>query len=134
MQPLFMLDTNAVSAMVRGKSASLEKAVASVGFASLCISVLTEAEIRYGLARKPEARKIAASANALLRELSIREWDSPAAVAYSTMRAGMEATGSVLSVFDALIAAHALSTNCTLVTADKAFSMVPNLKTVNWEV
>lgn len=134
MKPVFMLDTNAVSAMARGKSRSMDKAVAIAGTKNLCISVMTEAEIRFGLARKPEATKIAISANALLAELPVLDWGSPEAAAYAAMRATMETSGATLSVFDSLIAAHALSSGCTLVTADKAFSMVPNLKTVNWEV
>lgn len=134
MKPIYMLDTNAVSAMIRGKSSKIDNAVASVGTANLCISVMTEAEIRFGLARKPEATKIATSAKALLAELPVLDWSSPEAAAYAAMRANMEASGATLSVFDSLIAAHALSSGCTLVTADKAFSMVPNLKTVDWEI
>lgn len=134
MKPIYMLDTNAVSAMIRRKSSKIDNSVASVGTANLCISVMTEAEIRYGLARKPEATKIAISAKALLAELPILGWGSPEAATYAAMRATMEASGATLSHFDSLIAAHALASGCTLVTADKAFSMVPNLKTINWEV
>jgi tRNA(fMet)-specific endonuclease VapC len=134
MKPIFMLDTNAVSALIRGKSSKIDKAVAIAGSDTLCISVITEAEIRFGLARKPEAIKIAISANALLAELPILDWCSPEAAKYASMRAKMEASGATLSHFDALIAAHALAADCTLITADKAFSMVPNLKIENWEV
>ena len=128
-----MLDTNAVSAIIRGKSSKIDDAVTKAGTENLCISVMTEAEIRFGLARKPEAIRIAKSANALLADLEILNWDTREAQTYASMRATMGATGATLSHFDALIAAHALSAGCTLISADKAFAMVPNLKTENWE-
>ena len=133
MPQTFMLDTNAVSAIIRAKSPALERAVTNAGFSSLCISVITEAEILFGLARKPEATRIAQSANAILQILTKFDWKSREADVHATMRAKLEKNGTPIALFDSLIAAHALSAGCTLVTADKAFSMVPNLKTVNWE-
>lgn len=132
-QIAYMLDTNAVSAIIRGKSANIERAVGKAGLENLCISVITQAEILFGLARKPEATKIAQSANSILPLLTTLDWGSREAQVHAVMRARLEVDGTPIALFDSLIAAHALSIGCTLVTADRAFSMVPNLATVNWE-
>ena len=50
MNGLLMLDTNAVSAVVKGLAPALTSKLSTTPF---CISVITEAEIRYGLARRP---------------------------------------------------------------------------------
>lgn len=128
-----MLDTNAVSAIIRGKSLAIERAVSNAGIENLCISVITEAEILFGLERKPEATKIAKSARSMLSLLAILPWGSREAHIHAVMRANLTKQGTPIALFDSLIVAHAIAADCTLVTADKAFSMVPNLKTVNWE-
>ena len=44
----------------------------------------------------------------------------------------MEKQGFIMGTLDLMIAAHALTENCTLVTSDKAFNMVPELIIQNW--
>ena len=44
----------------------------------------------------------------------------------------MEKQGFVMGALDLMIAAHAVSENCTLVTSDNAFKMVPDLVIQNW--
>ena len=45
----WMLDTNAASAVIKGRSPELDRQIAG---ASVCISVITEAELRFGLVRR----------------------------------------------------------------------------------
>lgn len=50
----WMLDTNTVSYIVRGESAAARNRLDGLKINEVgCISVVTEAEIRYGLAKKP---------------------------------------------------------------------------------
>ena len=52
---------------------------------------------------------------------------------YGDLRAYLEKQGRPIGSLDMLIAAHALSTNCVLVTNnEKEFIRVPNLKIDNW--
>jgi tRNA(fMet)-specific endonuclease VapC len=44
----------------------------------------------------------------------------------------MDRSGKSLTPLDMLIAAHALSIDAVLVTSDKAFLHVPQMKTVSW--
>jgi tRNA(fMet)-specific endonuclease VapC len=131
---IYMLDTNTVAYIVdgRSKAARLKLAEVPQGF-SVAISAITEAEIRYGLARKPEATRLRAAMEEFLSRVSILPWDSNVARMYGKMRARMSAQGKTLSSLDLLIAAHAASLGAVLVTNDRAFQEAEGLySTVNW--
>jgi tRNA(fMet)-specific endonuclease VapC len=101
--------------------------------APITISAITEAEILYGLAKRPEATRLRAAVEALLASVEILAWDSEAAMAYGTLRARLSAAGKSLSAMDMLIAAHAVATDAILVTRDAAFLQVEALRpVVNW--
>ena len=50
--PLYMLDTDTVSYLVRGKTPALDAHVATVSPKHLCISAVTRGELLYGLKLK----------------------------------------------------------------------------------
>jgi tRNA(fMet)-specific endonuclease VapC len=129
----FMLDTNAVSRIIRDPSPEREARLQAVPPADLCISAITEGELRFGLARRPAARRLAEVVEAFLARVDILPWDSVAAARYGELRAGLETQGTPLADLDTLIAAHALAAEAVLVTADKAFGRVPDLTVEDWE-
>jgi len=130
----WMLDTNTVSYIVRGESPAARDRLDGLKINEIgCISVVTEAEIRYGLARKPPSAALRTALNHFLGRIQILSWGSDEAQAYGTIRFKLERAGKILSALDMLIAAHAISTNATLVTGDKAFAQVEDLRPpVNW--
>jgi tRNA(fMet)-specific endonuclease VapC len=132
----WMLDTNTVSYIVRGISPAARDRLDGLKINEVgCISVVTEAEIRYGLARKPPSLAFRTVLNDFLGKIQILPWCSDEALAYGTLRFKLERAGKVLSALDMLIAAHAISANATLVTGDKAFAQVEDLRPpVNWAV
>jgi len=131
---LFLLDTNMVSYIVKGRSQAARHKMLSVkGDEIVCISTITEAEIRYGLARRPEASALKSLMEAFLASVQVLPWGRDEAEAYGELRAGLEASGRALGNMDMLIAAHAVSLGATLVSNDKAFQHVESLHaTVNW--
>jgi tRNA(fMet)-specific endonuclease VapC len=65
--------------------------------------------------------------------LEILPYGDNAAQYYGKLRAFLEKQGTPIGSLDMLIAAHALSVNCTLVTNnEKEFSRVPHLRIENW--
>jgi len=107
--------------------------VEGIDHARITISTITEAEILYGLAKRPEATRLRAAVEALLESVEILAWDSAAAAAYGALRARLTATGKSLSAMDMLIAAHAVATDAILVTRDAGFAQVGFLRpVVNW--
>jgi len=136
MSRIWMLDTNTVSHIVRGKSPAARAKLESLkGEETACISVITEAELRYGTAKQAPGSARQAALNILFGRLRILPWTSEEALVYGDLRAKLERSGKVLGNLDMLIAAHAISANATLVTRDKTFAQVEDLRPpVNWAV
>ena len=132
---IYLLDANTVSYIVKGQSRHARRKLERVSVDhDVSISVMTEAEMRLGLARGKLSAATEAAVELFLSKIDILPWDSAAARAYGLLRAGQERKGRPLSVEDLMIAAHALSLGLTLVTHDGAFSYVDGLKTEDWTV
>lgn len=125
----WMLDTNAASAVIKSRSPELDRRIAG---ASVCISVITEAELRFGIVRRRAQSALVRTVEAFLACTQILPWTSETARIYGDLRAELEAKGRPLGALDLLIAAHALSERRTLMTADEAFAQVPGLALGNW--
>ena len=128
MSARLMLDTNAVSAIVKGRAGALSGALKDKEY---CISVITEAELRFGLVRRvvnPDLRRIVEN---FLRSVDILPWTSASARRYGLLRSELEAMGKPLAHMDLLIATHALAEDCTLISADRAFARVPGLRVLD---
>lgn len=130
--PAHLLDTNTASFIIRGGPPHLLARLQAQPVSTIGISTITEAEIRYGLARKPGATMLAVAVSAFLRHVQAMPWDSEAAVSYGALRAALEAAGTPLGGMDTLIAAHALAVGSTLVTNDQAFRHVAGLTVEDW--
>ena len=126
----YMLDTNAASSLIRGQgNLALQTLVVE---RDACISVITEAEIRFGVKRRPQATRLAKAVEMFLLDMPCLPWTSATAERYAELRSDMETLGVGLSAMDLLIAAHALAEDCTLISADRAFAKVPGLSLLDW--
>ena len=132
MKTLYLLDTNTVSYYIADKPPQVRENLRRVNLQSTAVSAITEAELRYGVARKPGAMRRRTSVESFLGDVLILPWDSVAARAYGQLRADQERKGRPLSIEDLMIAAHALSLGLTLVTHDSVFAYVDGLKTEDW--
>lgn len=128
----FLLDTNTVSQIIRGVPPVVRERLVATPIDRLCISAITEGELRFGLARRPEAVRLAEAVAEFLRRVEILPWDSAAAERYGALRAAQEGAGRPLGNLDTLIAAHALAAGAVLVSSDAAFARVPGLASIDW--
>ena len=96
------------------------------------MSTVTEGELRYGMARRPEATRLKLIVEEFLLRLTILEWDSAAAQHYGHLRAALERDGQCMGSLDMMIAAHALAYGLILVTNDQAFKRIKKLKIEDW--
>jgi tRNA(fMet)-specific endonuclease VapC len=124
-----MLDTNAVSALAKGQAAKLATQLDEQPF---CISVITEAELRFGLARRQVNADLRRIVEQFLCTVDIRPWNSVCAERYASLCSELETRGKPLAPMDLLIATHALAEDCTLVSADRVFALVPGLRVLDW--
>jgi tRNA(fMet)-specific endonuclease VapC len=129
----YMLDTNIVSYIVKGDSPHARAKLATLAIDEVaCISTVTEAELRYGIAKRPHRKQLNTALDLLLGTVEVLDWGRPEAAMYGQLRASQEALGKPLDSMDTLIGAHALSVGAVLVTNDKAFSKLPQLTILNW--
>jgi tRNA(fMet)-specific endonuclease VapC len=129
---LFMLDTNIASHVIKGTVPGVRQKLIGMPLGDICISCVSEGELRFGLAKVPNARKLTILVEQFLLRTAILAWDSDAASAYGPLRADLERMGRPLGALDTMIAAHAMAKGATLITADAAFRFVPGLKSENW--
>ncbi|MDP2822330.1 MAG: type II toxin-antitoxin system VapC family toxin [Sulfuritalea sp.] len=129
MKTTLILDTNAVSAIAKGQAKALSETLNDRPF---CISVITEAELRFGLVRRAVNADLRRIVENFLVSADIRPWTSASAQRYALLRAELEALGKPLAPMDLLIATHALVEDCTLISADRAFVQVPGLRLLDW--
>lgn len=127
----YMLDTNTVSHLIRAHPEVAQRVV-GVPMESLCISSITAGELLFGLAKRPGAKRLHNIVREFLKRTDVLPWDGAVSECYGFVRAEMERTGKILAPLDLLIASHALNTESTLVTNDRAFRQVPGLHLEDW--
>jgi tRNA(fMet)-specific endonuclease VapC len=134
MSSLFMLDTNMVSYIAKGDSKAARTRMLNLKEDEVvCLSAITEAEVRYGLAKRPEATLLRERMEWFLAAVKILPWGRDEANVYGTLRAKLESSGKTLGNMDMQIAAHAIALGAVLVTNDKAFAQVDDLRAIaNW--
>ena len=129
---LYMLDTNAVSAVMRGNPL-MDERLLKLDPADWCISAVTHSEICYGLSLRPAATTLIRAADAFLAVATTLAWDATAAAAHGRLRAQLRQAGTPIGDFDEMIAAHALSVGAVLVTGnERHFRRIPGLAVENW--
>ncbi len=127
----YMLDTSTVSYLLKGHPA-VSRRVVNVPMASLCVSSITEGELLFGLAKRPDAKRLHTAVREFLLRVDVLPWDSAVAECYGAVRADMERQGKILGPLDLLIATHALGAGAVLVTNDRAFCQVAGLHVEDW--
>lgn len=113
---LHMLDTDISSYIIKGKSPTIEAKLAELVPAMVCISVMTQAELQYGLKRLPPDHRLHLAVRHFLKIVRVLPWDSEAADWYAVIRHQLVSTGQPIGELDMMIAAHSLSAGAVLVT------------------
>ncbi len=128
----YLLDTNAVSDLVRNPQGRVAQHIRKVGEARVCTSIIVAAELRYGAAKKASPR-LSAQLEAVLGAIEVLPFEKPADAAYGVMRARLEKVCRPIGANDMLIAAQALALGYTIITDnEKEFTRVEDLNVENW--
>lgn len=128
----YLLDTNAVSDIIRNPQGRVARRIAEAGEASICTSIIVAAELRFGAAKR-QSERLTTQMELVLDRLDVRPFDAPADAAYGDLRARLEVAGKPIGANDMLIAAHGLALGCTLVTDnERAFARIEGLAVDNW--
>lgn len=131
----FVLDTNTVAALMASEARVLAR-LKRTNRRDVTLPQPVVAEFRYGISRLPKSKKRAALEERfeLIAGIFERmEWDDAVSESFGSIKALLERKGLRIEDFDIAIAAHALASSGTLVTANvKDMARVPGLVVENW--
>jgi tRNA(fMet)-specific endonuclease VapC len=131
----YVLDTNVVSALMKGSTAVIDR-LGATERAHVAVPQPVLAEIAFGIERLPRSKRRTALQgrfDLLSAELPRAEWTDAVSQAYGRIKATLERKGTRIEDFDAAIAAHALALDATLVTANlDHMTRVPGLRIEDW--
>lgn len=129
----WMLDTDTCIYIIKKKPAKVLETLRRQPLSSVGISTITLSELEYGVAHSSNADRNRIALSTFLAPLEVLAFDDMAARAYGALRNTLQRQGTPIGAMDMLIAAHALSTGCTLVTNnEREFRRVEGLVIENW--
>jgi tRNA(fMet)-specific endonuclease VapC len=126
-----MLDTNTISYLVH-KNPLIARRLVDLRADEVCASVVTEGEVRFGIAKRGRDGPLEAAIDAFFETIDVFPWTRATAAVYGRLRADLERRGRPLAPLDTMIAAHALEAGAVLVTSDRALLSAPGLTVENW--
>ena len=129
----FMLDTNTCIYIIKRKPPDVIERFNQTEISQIGISSITLSELFYGVSKSSKSEQNQMALMQFIAPLEILPYGDEAAQSYGDLRAHLERQGTPIGSLDMLIAAHALSLACTLVTTnEKEFIRIPNLIIDNW--
>jgi tRNA(fMet)-specific endonuclease VapC len=129
----YMLDADTCSFVIKRTSDKVLRRLRRTPVADVCVSVVTKAELLYGVEISPRQKIDEAAVAAFLQHLAVLDLPDAAAHHYAVIRGHLKRKGAMIGANDLFIAAHARCLGLTLVTNNvDEFRRVPHLKIENW--
>jgi tRNA(fMet)-specific endonuclease VapC len=130
---IYIFDTDSISFVVK-KNNFIIKNLIEHEDDEIYISVITYAELFYGLEKKKSTR-LFNEVNTIVGKMLILPFDEAQSKIYGKIRMELEKSGTSLGDMDMLIAAASLSIGAVLVTHNtKHFSKVKGIKIEDWSI
>ena len=134
---VFLLDTNAISDLMR-RSPNLERRIRSIVTSDrVAVSTIVRGEVLYGIERLPTGKRksdLRAEADDVFASIPSESVPDGAADVYAALKADCERRGVVLDENDLWLAATARVLGATLVTRDADFRAIVGLLVEDWTV
>lgn len=129
----YMLDTNICICLIKNRPESVIGELRKHKPEEICISSVTYAELSYGVEKSKFPGRNRIALVILLSNIEILPFGSRAGDCCGRVRSELERNGTPIGALDMMIAGHAISENCTLVTNNlREFEKVQGLNAENW--
>ncbi|MCG3135172.1 MAG: Ribonuclease VapC2 [Planctomycetes bacterium] len=131
----YVLDTNAVSALMRGEPNTIAR-IRAAAPDELGVPHVVLAEIEFGIRRLPRSRRrreLEHRLDLVKHQFARPSWTDDVAARFGEFKAKLERQGVPIEDMDLLIAAHASVLDAVLVTSNtRHFSRIAGLKVEDW--
>ncbi len=128
----YLLDTNLCIRVLRDRPQGLRERF-NAEAASLCMSVVTLAELLYGAEKSRRPVETRQEVERFSARLEVLPFDAAAAAHYADIRAALERQGQVVGAYDMMIAGHARSRGLVVITGNlREFNRVEGLRAEDW--
>jgi len=129
-----MLDTNLCIYLIREHPPSVIERFSSHAVGDIGISVITLAELEYGVSKSSRPARNREALEQFISPLEVAPFDRRATAVYGKLRTTLEKKGQAIGSMDLLIAAQALSLEVQLITHNlREFGRVPGLRVEDWK-
>jgi tRNA(fMet)-specific endonuclease VapC len=116
MSMLYMLDTDIASYIIKRRAPEIDAKLVEIEPSRICVSVITCAELLYGLKRLSPEHKLHQGVRQFLKIVRVLFWDRESAAFYADIRHRLVSSGEPIGELDMMIAAHSIAVTATLVT------------------
>ena len=131
---MYMLDTNAIIMAIRHPVWPICDRIRQHLGNDLCISAVTYGELEYGIQKSMSPQRNRLAITQILLGIRIMDFDASAVAHFGDIFASLEKAGMRIGDRDMMIAGHARSLGCTLVTDNlREFTRVPDLQVEDWK-
>lgn len=131
----YVRDTDPCASILHRSSPTLLQRIQAVPLQRQSVSMVTLAELLYGVQVSSKKKANRAAVDMLMRHLAVLEWSRDAAEHHAEIRADLKRKGQLIGSNDLLIAAHARSLGAVVVTNNvKDFGRVKGLAVENWAI
>jgi tRNA(fMet)-specific endonuclease VapC len=132
---LFLLDTDICSYVMKRSHPALLNKLRKTDIEKIAISVITEAELLYGIALSVNPKLVRSSFDGFMEHVLVLDWGRSQGEHYAEIRAYLHKRGEMIGANDLLIAAHGRSIGATIVTNnEREFRRIRGLKVENWSI
>lgn len=132
-EPRYLLDTNICIYIAKRQPPEVRRRFADLAAGEAAISLVTWAELLYGVEGSSRRREAHAVLAELRRALPVLSLSEDTAGHYASIRSELRRSGEIIGNNDLWIAAHARSLGTVLVTNnEREFQRVPGLVLENW--
>lgn len=130
-----LLDTNAVIALIGGKSHTLVSRVLQSPQGSIGLSSVVAYELYFGAQKSAKVQHNLETLRLLMADFPILDFDQNDAFVAGEIRAALAAKGTPIGPYDVLIAGQAKARGLILVTSNVGeFNRVENLRVEDWSL
>jgi tRNA(fMet)-specific endonuclease VapC len=125
----FALDTNIVSALLKGESTIADQIDAAE---SVFLPIIVVGELYYGAAFSSQVDKNTEDIRKITSRYPILSLDEDTTIAYGSIKTGLRRKGKPIPENDIWIAAIAIQNDLVLVTRDNHFKEIDGLPLIAW--